>query len=231
MRSRGIIIVRLSNHERELTRRPNPLDLARDACETNLPSGSDYVHATRCSTPTMEPFMRLRSIALTGLIGIALLTGAGSILAPARADDSMNASVVNYEKIPAGATFVTDLNENTELTSNAESLLKQALAKRGLNYAANGTIGFAVGTARTVGSRPPDGVFDPSNSVLHIMINSGDIKGAPRLGHSFRVTLTAYDRASGRVLSRGFVTDQQPEADPIAITGPMIEKLLDAMEF
>jgi hypothetical protein len=175
--------------------------------------------------------MRLRSIVFSSLIGIALVAGPGAALAPASAEDSMDASVTNYESIPAGATFVTDVSDNTELTSNAESVLRQALAKRGLNYDADGKIGFAIATAHTGGSRTPDAVFDSSNTILHLSINSGDVKGAPRLGHVFRITLSAYDRASGRVLASGDVTDARPDADPLVVTGPMIEKLLDAMRF
>jgi hypothetical protein len=174
--------------------------------------------------------MRLRSIvftgAFTGLMGAALLA-----CPLARADNPYDVAVTNYEKIPAGATYVTDLNENTELTSDAEGALKKALANRGLNYDNNGTLGFAIGTARTVGARTPDAVFDSSNTILHLNFNSGDVKGTPRLGHTFRITLQAYDRASGRVLARGSVTDDQPDADPIGVTGPMIEKLLDGMKF
>ena len=174
--------------------------------------------------------MRLRSIVFTGvftgLVGVVLLA------APlTRADDLYTVSVTNYEKIPAGTTYVTDLNENTELTSNAEGVLKKALANRGLDYDTNGRLGFAIGTARTVGVPTPDAVFDSTNTILHLNLNSGDIKGTPRMGHSFRITLQAYDRASGRVLSRGFVTNDRPDADPLGVTAPMIEKLLGRMEF
>ncbi len=178
--------------------------------------------------------MRLRSIAFPGVFTAVLagLMGVGLLAAPlARAEEPYAVSVTNYEKIPAGATYVTDLNENTELTSNAEGVLKKALANRGLNYDANGTLGFAIGTSRTVGARTPDAFFDSSNTILHLNFNSGDVKGTPRLGHSFRITLQAYDRASGRVLARGSVTDDQPDADPIGVTAPMIGKLLDGMEF
>jgi hypothetical protein len=82
-----------------------------------------------------------------------------------------------------------------------------------------------------VGTRTPDAVFDTTNTILHLNLNSGDIKGTPRMGHSFRITLQTYDRASGRVLSRGSVTNDQPDADPLGVTAPMIEKLLGGMEF
>jgi len=225
-------MVSLSNHESDSGRQPSARGLARHGPPTNLPKTPDRADAARCNPPIEERLMRLpTSIACTGLIALALLTGPGVALALARADEPYAVAVTNYEKIPAGATYVTDLNENTELTSNAEGLLKQALGKRGLDYDANGTIGFALGTARTVGSRTPDAVFDSSNTILHLNFNSGDVKGAPRLEHSYRIALSVYDRASGRVLSRGVVTDDRPDADPFGVTGPMIEKLLDGMEF
>jgi hypothetical protein len=174
--------------------------------------------------------MRLRSIVFTGVF--TGLVGAILLAAPlARADDLYTVSVTNYEKIPARTTYVTDLNENTELTSNAEGVLKKALANRGLDYDTNGRLGFVIGTARTASARTPDAVFGTTNTILHLNLNSGDIKGTPRMGHSFRITLQAYDRASGRVLSRGSVTNDQPDADPLDVTAPMIEKLLDRIEF
>src|SRR5882672_859227 len=119
--------------------------------------------------------MRLRSIVFTGvftgLVGVVLLA------APlARADDPYTVSVINYEKIPAGTTYVTDLNENTELTSNAEGALKKALANRGLDYDTNGRLGFVIGTPRLASARTPDAVFDTTNTILHLNLNSGDIK-------------------------------------------------------
>src|ERR1700692_506469 len=114
--------------------------------------------------------MRLRSIVFTGvftgLVGVVLLA------APlTRADDLYTVSVTNYEKIPAGTTYVTDLNENTELTSKAEGVLKKALANRGLDYDTNGRLGFAIGTARTVGGPTPDAVLDSTNTILHLHLH------------------------------------------------------------
>ena len=225
-------MVSLSNHEGDLGRRPGACGLAPYVSRPNLTNQSDRAHAERAKPPVKERLMRLPiSIVCTGLFALALMAGQGSLIAPARAQDAFEASMANYAKIPAGATFVTDMNENTELTSNAESVLRQSLAKRGLTYDVDGKIGFKIGTYRTVGARTPDAVFDPSNTILHLNLNSGDVKGTPRLGHSFRIALTAYDRASGSVLAQGDVTDDQPDADSIAVTGPMIEKLLDRMEF
>jgi hypothetical protein len=184
----------------------------------------------RGDPPTEEFIMPLpRSTALTGLLALALLAFAAA--APARAEGPLTVSVTNYDKIPAGATYVTDLNQNTELTSNAESLLREALAKRGLDYDLNGMLGFKIGTDHTGGVRPPDAVFDSSNTVLHLNLNSGDVKGAPRLGHTYRVSLSIYDRASGHVLARGSASDDMPDADPFGVTKPMIEKILDGMQF
>jgi hypothetical protein len=170
--------------------------------------------------------MRLPTAIFTALLAAALLAGS-----PARAEDPYVVGVTNYAKIPAGATFVTDLNENTELTSNAEDTLKQSLEKRGLAYDVNGTIGFKIGTVHALGARSPDAVFDSSNTILHLNFNSGDVKGTPRLGHIFRISLSVYDRGSGAVLAQGDVTDSDPAADPLGVTAPMIEKLLNGMEF
>ena len=168
--------------------------------------------------------MRLPTTIFSTIFALGFLTAA------ARAQD-FDVAVTNYAKIPAAATYVTDLNENTELTSNAEGALKAALDKRGLEYDVNGSIGFKLGTVRTVGARAPDAVFDSSNTILHLNFNSGDVKGTSRLGHSFRISLSVYDRGSGAVLARGDVTDNNPDADPIGVTAPMIEKLLNGMEF
>jgi hypothetical protein len=176
--------------------------------------------------PIEEFRMRLSFAVFTALVTLGLAAGT-----PARAQDTYDVNMTNYAKIRAGTTYVTDLNENTELTSNAADKMRQALEKRGLEYDDNGSIGFKIGTERTVGARAPDAVFDSSNTILHLNFNSGDVKGTSRLGHIFRISLSVYDRGSGAVLARGDVTNNQPDADPIGTTAPMIEALLDRLEF
>jgi hypothetical protein len=57
------------------------------------------------------------------------------------------------------------------------------------------------------------------------------VKGAPRLGRIYRISLNVYDRASGAVLSRGDVTDNAFDIDPNGVTPMMVEALLDKVEF
>lgn len=170
--------------------------------------------------------MRLRIIAVIALTVLALLAGA-----PAKAQEAFTVSVTNYQRIPPGATFVTDLSDNTELTSTAESALRKSLGLRGLNYDVNGTIGFKIGTVREYGTPNSTATFDSSNSTFNFPFNSGDVKGAPRLGRIYRISLNVYDRASGAVLSRGDVTDNEFDIDPNGVTPTMVEALLDKVEF
>jgi hypothetical protein len=170
--------------------------------------------------------MRLRIIAVIALSILALLASA-----PAKAQGAFTVSVTNYQRIPPGATFVTDLNDNTELTSTAESALRKSLALRGLDYDVNGTIGFKIGTVREYGTPNSGATFDSSNSTFNFPLNSGDVKGSPRLGRIYRISLNVYDRASGAVLSRGDVTDNEFDIDPNGVTPTMVEALLDKVEF
>lgn len=170
--------------------------------------------------------MRLHSIVFIAAVGLAWLASVN-----ARAEGVFDVSVTNYTKIPAGARYVTDLNENTETTSTAETVLRDALAKRGLTYDPDGMIGFKIGTQREVATSQSEAAFDPSNTILHLNFNSGDIKGTPRIGHIYRITLNVYDRGSGNVLARGDVTDHRSDADPIGTTPAMVQELLDRLEF
>jgi hypothetical protein len=170
--------------------------------------------------------MRVRIIALTALTALALFAGT-----PAKAQDTFTVSVTNYQRIPPGTTFVTDMNDNTELTSTAESALRKSLGLRGLDYDVNGTIGFKIGTVREYGAPNSGATFDSSNSTFNFPLNSGDVKGAPRLGRIYRITLNVYNRASGAVLSRGDVTDNEFDVDPNGVTPMMVEALLDKVEF
>jgi hypothetical protein len=171
--------------------------------------------------------MRIRSIAF---IATLALTALASL--PARAQDLYDVSVTNYTPIPAGATFVTDMNDNSELTSTAESALRQALSQRGLDYDTNGTIGFKIGTFRDVGGSPnSQASFDSSNTTFNFPLNSGDVKGASRVGRTYRITLNVYNRASGAVLSHGEVSDNGINFDPVGVTPTMVEELLQKVEF
>src|SRR5882724_11075620 len=107
--------------------------------------------------------MRLPSIVLIAAVGLASLAGT-----PACAQGAYDIAVTNYAKIPANARYVTDLNENTETTSAAEGALREALAKRGLTYDLDGTVGFKIGTQREVTTSQSEAAFDPSNTILHL---------------------------------------------------------------
>ena len=170
--------------------------------------------------------MRLPSIVLIAAVILVWLADA-----PARAQGAFDVSVTNYTKIPSGARYVTDLNENTETTNAAESALRDALAKRDLSYDLDGTIGFKIGTQHDVATSQSEAAFDPSNTILHLNFNSGDIKGTPRIGHIYRITLNVYDRGSGNVLARGDVTDHGLNADPIGTTPAMVQELVHGLDF
>jgi hypothetical protein len=173
--------------------------------------------------------MRLQTLLLAVLIGLGLLSAP-----PARADDPNDpyiASVTSYGKIPTGASFVIDITENTELTSNAENVLQESLTRRGLAYDVSGTLGFKIGTTRSVSTIRPDASFNPHNAIWSLKLDNTYDKGTQRLGHIFRIALTVYERATGKVIARGDVTDNQPDDDPISVTAPMIEKLLNGLEF
>jgi hypothetical protein len=173
-----------------------------------------------------EICMRLRIIASAAIIALATFA-----TTQAKAQD-YNVSVTNYQPIPPGTTFVTDMNDNTELTATAESALRKSLAQRGLDYNVNGTIGFKIGTFRDPGGSPnTEASFDSSNTTFNFPFNSGDVKGAPRMGRTYRITLNVYNRASGAVLSHGEVNDNGMNFDPVASTPMMVEALLDKVEF
>ena len=174
--------------------------------------------------------MRLRSLALIAIAAV-LAVPAALLAAPAQAQSPYTVSVTNYQPIPAGATYVTDMNENTELTATAESALRNALEKLGLQYDVNGTVGFKIGTVREYSTPNTGASFDRSNTILNLPFNSGDVKGSPRVGRIYRITLNIFDRASGNVLSRGDVTDTSINTDPVATTPSMVQALLDKVEF
>ncbi len=170
--------------------------------------------------------MRLCRIALIALVAAGAFAGA-----PARAQGAYTVSVTNYQPIPAGASYVTDMNDNSELTATAESALRTALDRLGLQYDVNGSLGFKIGAVRQYGTANTSASFDSSNTTLNLPFNSGDIKGAPRVGRIFRITLSVYNRASGAVLSQGEVSDNTFDSDPVSVTPMMVQALLDKVEF
>ncbi len=155
-----------------------------------------------------------------------------------RAEDSMQLAVVSYGKIPAGAAFQTELVENSELASQVEAHLKKALADRGFNPAADGGYTISIAADRTGGGTNLSvGNGQQSNAQVNINIDTGQNKllgGATeppsKIGRAYRITLAIYDRGTGRYVWRAEITDNKPDVDPAAATGPMVEKLASALE-
>jgi hypothetical protein len=156
----------------------------------------------------------------------------------ARAEDSMQLAVVSYGKIPAGAAFQTELVENSELASQVEAHLKKALADRGFNRAADGGYMISIAADRTGGGTSLSvGDGQQSNAQVNININTGQnnllggaTQPATKIGRAYRITLAIYDRGTGRYIWRAEITDNKPDVDPAAATGPMVEKLVSALE-
>src|SRR5262249_14021062 len=112
---------------------------------------------------------RMRTIAFISLMAAAAFAGA-----PATAQELYSVSVKNYQPVPAGATYVTDMNDNTELTAAADQALRDGLDRRGLHYDSNAALGFKIGTNRDYSTPNAEASFDRRNSILNLMFNSGD---------------------------------------------------------
>jgi hypothetical protein len=156
----------------------------------------------------------------------------------ARAEDPMQLAVVSYGKIPAGAAFQTELVDNSELASQVETHLTKALRDRGFTPAADGGLVISIAADRTGGPTSLSlGNGQQSNAQVNINIDTGQNKllggstQAPtKIDRAYRITLAIYDKATGRYVWRAEITDAKPDVDPTAATGPMVEKLVSALE-
>jgi hypothetical protein len=166
-----------------------------------------------------------------------------SAAATAGAEDSMQMAVVSYGKIPAGAGFQTELVENTELATRVETRLKKALTDRGLNPSADAGLVISIAADRTGGptnlSLGNESQQNSASANAQVNINidtsqskllGGSSEPATKIGRAYRITLAIYDRTTGRYVWRAEITDNKPDVDPAAATGPMVEKLASALE-
>ena len=80
--------------------------------------------------------MRLGVSAALMLMATAATTTA-TMGTAAWADDPTRLAVVSYGKIPAGASFETELFQNTEISNHVDSTLKDALTAHGFRYDQN----------------------------------------------------------------------------------------------
>ena len=122
------------------------------------------------------------------------------------------------------------LRKNTELDSNAQAGLKEALERHGIGYGHSAQLVMTI-AAEKIGDATalPSTKFDENTGQLHIGFNSTKPSSYAQVGHQYRISLDLYDRLSGRYLWRGQITDDQPDADSSAATKPMIEQLVNAL--
>ena len=156
----------------------------------------------------------------------------------AQAGDPMQIAVVSYGKIPAGSAFQTELVDNSELASQVETHLKKALSDRGFTPAGDGGLVISIAADRTGGpTNLSVGSGQQSNAQVNINIDTsqnqllgGGTQPTTKIARAYRITLAIYDKATGRYVWRAEITDTKPDVDPTAATGPMVEKLVSALE-
>lgn len=163
----------------------------------------------------------------------AMLLAAFLLMATAaRAQETMQIAVVGYGKIPAGASFQTELADNSEISAHVDESLKATLARHGLRYMPDAGLVFSVSADRTGDNSAAyaAGNIAADNSQVHIALNTSDTNLTSRMPHTFRISLAIYDRQSGHYVWRGEVTEQRPDADPFDATDPMVERLATALD-
>jgi hypothetical protein len=163
-----------------------------------------------------------------------MLMATGAMATAAWADDPMRLAVVSYGKIPAGASFETELFQNTEISNHVASTLKDTLTAHGFRYEPDGRgLVFAI-NADPTGRGESDqalGITDQNNGQVHITIDTNDTgQSTDTIARGYRITLGIYERESGRYVWRAEINDLKPDADPMTATKPMVEKLVTALE-
>lgn len=174
---------------------------------------------------------------LTFLLAAALflsLSAAPAVLA----EDTMQIAIVSYGKIPAGSAFQTELVENSELSTQVEESLKKALGNRGFAAADDAPYVISIAADRAGGATSLSvGNGAQSNAQVNINIDTGQnqlLGGSSeqpsKIKKAYRITLAIYSKSTGRYVWRAEITDANPDVDPTAATGPMVEKLASALE-
>lgn len=154
--------------------------------------------------------------------------------ATALADDPVQLAIVSYGSIPAGSSFDIEATQNTELAAHVDNTLRDALTAHGFHYQPE-----SKGLVFSVNADPTGrgesnlylGIDDPNNAQVHIAIDTNHTGlSTNTMSRGYRISLGVYERASGRYIWRGEINDLKPDADPFAVTQPLLEKLLAALE-
>jgi hypothetical protein len=152
------------------------------------------------------------------------------------ADDPMQIAVVSYGRMPAGAAFTTEPADNSEIDSHVDQALRKALTDKGFHFSDDAGLVFSI-TADTTGQTGSNLSAGPQNNAqVHITLNTsqneflgGATQPPNKIPHTFRITLALYERSTGHYIWRAEITDLKPDADPIGATGPMVDKLVEAL--
>src|SRR5260221_9931453 len=172
-------------------------------------------------------------LAMTAALFVSAVASGGAL-----ADDPMQIAIVSYGKIAAGSAFQTELVDNSELAGKVETHLTKALSDRGFTPATDGALVISIAADRTGGSTNLSvGSGQQSNAQVNINIDTGQsellggsTQPATKIERAYRITLAIYDKATGRYVWRAEITDTKPGVDPVAATGPMVEKLANALD-
>jgi hypothetical protein len=178
--------------------------------------------------------MRLGLGMAATLMLMATAIGTAVMATTAWADDPMRLAVVSYGNIPPGSSFETELFQNTEISNHVATTLKDTLTAHGFRYDPDGRgLVFSI-NADPTGRGDSDqalGITDQSNGQVHITIDTSNAgKNTDTVERGYRITLGVYERQSGRFVWRAEINDLKPDADPMAATKPMVEKLVAALE-
>jgi hypothetical protein len=179
----------------------------------------------------------LAAVIATGLLVPGVLLSCLLVSTAVRADDPMQIAVVGYGKVPAGTALATETTDNGELTTQVDQNLRQALTGKGFTLSDDAGYVFSV-TADTTGRTDSSlGAGPQNNAQVHITLDTSQnafVGGATlppnKIPHTFRITLNLYERSSGHYVWRGEITDMRPDADPMRVTGPMVDKLVQSFE-
>ena len=173
-------------------------------------------------------------MAATLMLMATTAIGTAVMATTAWADDPMRLAVVSYGNIPPGSSFETELFQNTEISNHVATTLKDTLTAHGFRYDPDGRgLVFSI-NADPTGRGDSDqalGITDQSNGQVHITIDTSNAgKNTDTVERGYRITLGVYERQSGRFVWRAEINDLKPDADPMAATKPMVEKLVAALE-
>jgi len=182
----------------------------------------------------------VRDSAIAGTLLLAALTATAEAQSTKAQPQNAAVQAVAYAPIAPGAQFETQMNDDSELEQETMDLVNQALVGRGYALDSAAPLVMVIETDLVRGEHQDDplGQAYADNNGAKVQARLFSSNGnsilnpketVPSSDRLYRISLSAYSRASGLYVWRGSVMRNDPELDVKKASNEMVAALIAAL--